>query len=85
VTVLLANRTAVPALNAKLTLVDAQGKRVLPAYYSDNYVALLPGEERRIDIRYPKTVGEPPAALTLRGWNIAQSDHFITLATQTAR
>jgi hypothetical protein len=72
VTVTLANRTAVPVLNAKLTLVDAQGKRVLPAFYSDNYVALLPGEEKRIEVRYPKTVGTGPAAVTLRGWNVPE-------------
>ncbi len=83
VTVALANRTAVPALNAKLTLVDAQGKRVLPAFYSDNYVALLPGEEKRIDIRYPKATGQTAAALTLREWNVAQSDRFITLTPKT--
>ena len=85
VTVTLANHTAVPALNAKLTLVDAEGKRILPAFYSDNYVALLPGEEKRIEIRYPRGSGQAPAALTLRGWNVAQSDHFITLSRQPAR
>lgn len=82
VTVTLANRTEVPALNAKLTLVDAQGKRVLPAFYSDNYVALLPGEEKRIEIRYPKSAGQTATALTVRGWNVAQSDRFITLPPQ---
>jgi hypothetical protein len=31
----------------KLTLKDAAtGQRILPAYYSENYVSLLPGEER---------------------------------------
>ncbi|RYD29212.1 MAG: glycoside hydrolase family 2 [Lysobacteraceae bacterium] len=72
VAVTLTNDTKVPALNAKLTLVDTAGKRILPAFYNDNYVALLPGETRRIEIRYPKTVGAAPAAVTLRGWNLPE-------------
>jgi hypothetical protein len=67
--VTLGNDTEVPALNAKLTLVDGQGRRILPAYYDDNYVSLLPGERREITIRYPAVVtGEPK--VTLRGWNV---------------
>ena len=52
-----------------VTLIDAQTKsRILPAYYSDNYISLLPGESRTIEIEYPGTAGHN-AALTLRGWN----------------
>lgn len=72
IAVTLANDTRVPALNAKLTLVDAAGKRVLPAFYSDNYVALLPGERRTVTIRYPATAGTP-TGLTLRGWNVPEA------------
>jgi hypothetical protein len=69
VTVDLANTGAAPALNAKLTLVDAKGARILPAYYSDNYVSLLPGEARRVEIRYPAKAGKA-AKVALRGWNV---------------
>jgi hypothetical protein len=58
-----------PALAAKLTLVDAAGARILPAYYSDNYVSLLPGETRRVEIRYPRGATRG-ARLNLRGWNV---------------
>jgi hypothetical protein len=71
IAVTLSNDGAVPALNAKLTLVDAAGKRILPAYYSDNYVALLPGEKKTITVRYPATVSATPR-FTLRGWNVAE-------------
>lgn len=64
------NPGAAPALNAKLTLVDERGERILPAFYSDNYIALLPGETKTIAIRYPAGVGAAPR-LTLRGWNVA--------------
>jgi hypothetical protein len=68
-TVQLANRGNAPALAAKLTLVDDQGVRILPAYYSDNYVTLLPGESRRLDIRFPAAFAGTPH-INLRGWNI---------------
>ncbi|MEE2916243.1 MAG: glycoside hydrolase family 2 TIM barrel-domain containing protein, partial [Pseudomonadota bacterium] len=70
VTVTLANSGQVPALNTKLTLVDAKGERILPAFYSDNYVALLPGETKVVTIRYPATVSAAPE-VTMRGWNVA--------------
>jgi beta-mannosidase len=47
--------------------------RVLPVYYSDNYVSLLPGESRTIEIEAAVAVlqGEEPS-LFLDGWNIAR-------------
>jgi hypothetical protein len=68
--VTLANDSAGPALNAKLTLVDEAGKRILPAFYDDNYVSMLPGERRVIAIRYPATLSARPS-VTLSGWNVA--------------
>ncbi|HVJ03238.1 MAG TPA: glycoside hydrolase family 2, partial [Sphingomonas sp.] len=69
--VMLSNPTATPALNAKLTLVDQRGERILPAFYSDNYVALLPGESKTIEVRYPANARDTPR-FTLRGWNVAE-------------
>ena len=69
ITVTLANRGTVPALSAKLTLVDEQGARILPAYYSDNYLALMPGETKTVEVRYPANVTARPT-LRLRGWNV---------------
>jgi hypothetical protein len=53
----------------KLTLKDATGARILPAYYSENYVSLLPGEQRTITVGFP--AGQAKAAVGLRGWNLA--------------
>lgn len=72
VQVSLRNTSATPALAAKLTLVDAKGDRILPAFYSDNYVALMPGEVRDIAIRYPATHSGTPQ-VTLRGWNVKEA------------
>jgi hypothetical protein len=68
----LANEGRVPALAAKLTLIDARGERILPALYSDNYITLLPGERRQVQIRFsPAFAGTPSVAL--RGWNVEQT------------
>jgi hypothetical protein len=70
VTATLVNTGSAPALTSKLTLVDARGQRILPAYYSDNYVSLLPGERRQIEIRYPATSSKGAPRIELRGWNV---------------
>jgi hypothetical protein len=69
-TVTLTNSGTVPAVLIKLTLEDAAtGRRILPAYLSDNYISLLPGEQRTITVEFPAGAGAP--AFGLRGWNLA--------------
>ncbi len=71
VTATITNEGAQAALAIKLTpLHAASGERVLPAYLSDNYVSLLPGESRSITIDYAAT---DAVTLGLRGWNLAQT------------
>ncbi len=66
------NSGAVPALMVKLTLKDTTlGERILPAYYSENYVSLLPGEERMVTVMFPP--GSAKAAIGVRGWNVETS------------
>ncbi len=68
-TVKIANSGSAPALMVKLTLKDsASGERILPAYYSENYISLLPGEERIVAIEFPAGSSKP--AIGLRGWNL---------------
>ena len=70
----LRNTSAAVALQNKLTLVkSSDGSRILPAYFSDNYVSLLPGESREIDLEYPASAaGGATPELTLRGFNLPQ-------------
>lgn len=65
----LTNPTRSVALNAKLTLVDARGHRILPAYYSDNYVSIAPGGTRRITISVSHAADLLNACVQLHGWN----------------
>jgi hypothetical protein len=71
--VTLTNPGTTPALAAKLTLLDEQGQRILPAYYSDNYLSLTGGETRVVTIRYPARAGPAPH-VGLRGWNVADGE-----------
>jgi hypothetical protein len=69
VTVKLKNAGTAPALLVKLTLKDAKtGERILPAYYSENYFSLLPGESREVNVNFSEVSARP--AVGVRGWNV---------------
>jgi hypothetical protein len=66
------NTSGQPALMVRLKVVRAKsGDRILPAFYSDNYVSLMPGERRTIVTRLENadTRGETPA-IAVEGFNI---------------
>jgi hypothetical protein len=61
----------------RLSLVDpATHKRLLPVFYSDNYVSLLPGESRSIVLDYDAGSHVSPL-LSIRGWNVPEK--FVNL------
>ena len=62
------NNGSAPALNVKLTLLGEKDVRVLPAYYSDNYLQLMPHETREVDIAFPKNARV--SQVSVRGWNV---------------
>lgn len=52
----------------RLSAVDAvTHERILPSFYSDNYVSVLPGESTTVIIDYPTTA---KAAVEVEGWNV---------------
>lgn len=66
-------------LQSKLSVVTAGGERLLPVYFSDNYVDLAPGEERSIVISDAGSgVLRRAARITLHGWNAAPESVAIT-------
>ncbi len=63
------NKTTTPALMVRLKAVrEKSGDRILPAIYSDNYIALMPGESRTIttEVNEADTRGEKPAIVVGR-------------------
>jgi exo-1,4-beta-D-glucosaminidase len=47
------------------------GETILPVFWEDNYVSLLPGEKRTIEATFPATKGH--IVLTINGWNLVTS------------
>jgi len=55
----------------RIALIDAvSGKRILPAFYDDNYISILPGESKIITVEY---TGKEKTAVEVYGWNVERS------------
>jgi hypothetical protein len=68
------NASSGVVLGAKLSVVSAAGQRLLPVYFSDNYLDLAPGETRTVTVADDGTgLLHDAARLTLRGWNAAEA------------
>ena len=66
------NRSAFPALMVRLKAVrERSGDRIVPVLYSDNYVTLMPGEQRTIqtELSHADTRGERPR-MVVSGFNV---------------
>ncbi|MEO9069562.1 MAG: glycosyl hydrolase, partial [Ginsengibacter sp.] len=71
VTISNANENPIAFFN-RLSLVDSKTKqRIFPAFYSDNYISVLPGENKKITIDYTPGANEN-AAVELYGWNVEE-------------
>lgn len=71
-TTTLKNDTGTPALLIRLNVVGSQsGQRILPVFYSNNYLFLMPGDEKEINIRLYDTDarGETPQVV-VSGFNL---------------
>ncbi|XHR96847.1 glycoside hydrolase family 2 TIM barrel-domain containing protein [Mucilaginibacter sp. UC70_90] len=56
----------------RLSLVNADTKqRILPAFYSDNYVTVLPGQTKKVVIDH-NPGADKNLAVTIGGWNVAE-------------
>ena len=50
-------------------LEKSSGQTILPVFWEDNYVSLLPGETRYLKATFPASDDEP--VLTVNGWNLS--------------
>jgi exo-1,4-beta-D-glucosaminidase len=68
--VMVANTGRALAFQVHLKLVDPRsGKEILPAFWDDNYFELLPGEQRQIDVSYPRSDSSVQPTVTADAWN----------------
>ncbi len=71
-----ANPGATPAVMIRLKVQRSQSaERVLPAVFDDNYLTLLPGEQKRVSVQFETSAlaGEEPRLL-VEGWNITPAE-----------
>jgi mannosylglycoprotein endo-beta-mannosidase len=55
----------------RVSLINpATKERLLPVFYSDNYVSVLPGEQKTVILEYKLPVNNPK--VSIRGWNLAE-------------
>lgn len=67
----LKNDARVPALNTKLGAFDVSSEgEILPAFFSDNYISLLPGESESITLEVPAADAPKQLLVRMRGWNV---------------
>lgn len=56
----------------RLSLVDPDTKkRILPVFYDDNYVSVLPGEKKTVIMDYTAGSGKSPL-VSIDGWNVKE-------------
>jgi exo-1,4-beta-D-glucosaminidase len=63
------NASSVLAFLVQARLLGADGREVVPVFWDDNFVCLLPGESRQLTVRLPQRPLPRPLVLTVQGWN----------------
>ena len=55
----------------RISLIDPKTqKRILPVFYSDNYISVVPGAARTIILEYTASPNTPAPVVSVRGWNV---------------
>ena len=70
-TITLSNNGSAPAVQTRIrTISSATGEDILPAFYSDNYFSLMPGESKTVTVEFkPKYLKGGRPVFELSGWN----------------
>jgi hypothetical protein len=78
----LANPSEFVALAMRLKVVDVEtGLLAAPVFYSDNYIALVPKESRRVEIDLRAIRLSHTLKLLLEGWNVTPAELGSSLAS----
>ncbi len=69
VTISTQEKSAVSFFN-RISLIDNNtGKRILPVFYSDNYISVLPGESQTVILNYPSGIDLNNTSITIESVN----------------
>ena len=56
-----------------MALIDAEtGERILPAFFTDNYLSVLPGETKTVVVEVPGKIDPKKQRVQVYGWNVAE-------------
>ncbi|WP_245576517.1 glycoside hydrolase family 2 protein [Flexithrix dorotheae] len=60
----------------RVSIINAStGKRILPVFYSDNYISVISGEEKEIELEFNfQSVKKEDLKLTVEGWNVPKME-----------
>lgn len=72
--VTLENKSQNVAFFIRMSVKDAEGELVVPAFWNDNLVSLEPGQTMTYSC---KAAGDQAATLSVSGWNVAQQDFVL--------
>lgn len=74
------NRGSVPAVHVWIEVIDGQlGQEILPSFWSDNALTLLPGEERMVTVSIRDTDRKPgPRRLMVEGFNVRPREFAVS-------
>ena len=70
------NTSGIPAVNVWLEVLKGpQGGEVLPSFWNENALLLLPGEERQLTVRFrTRDLHDKPPHLMVEGWNVMPAE-----------
>ena len=62
----------------RLSLLNpASHKRILPVFYSDNYLSIPPGESRTVTLEWTPGPGSAAPLLSVEGWNVPVRNYSV--------
>ncbi|MCW3091682.1 MAG: csxA 5 [Ferruginibacter sp.] len=74
----LRNPSKMIAFFTQLQLLDKDKKPIRPAFYTDNFFSLLPGESKHITIETSAaSVATPGTSIVVQGWNVSPVNYSI--------
>lgn len=60
------------AFFSRISLLDSKtGERILPVFYDDNYISVVPGGSKTVEINYIPQTGVTPK-VSIKGWNVKE-------------
>jgi hypothetical protein len=72
ISVTLTNKAGSPvAFFNRIALINSEtGQRILPAFFSDNYISILPGESKTVTVDFTDKNGAVKKQIEVYGWNV---------------